>query len=75
MHVQLLFPVPKTSANVGVRGNAATNKPVTLMQQAYLYIYIYICLCVCVCVRAKVSIPMMLKLRFNDPMSHHYCTP
>ena len=33
MHVQPPFPVPKRSANVGVRGNAATNKPITPVQQ------------------------------------------
>ena len=28
-----VIPCAETSANVGVRGNAATNKPVTLVQQ------------------------------------------
>ena len=33
MQVPQSFPVPKTSANVGIRGNAATNKPVSPVQR------------------------------------------
>ena len=34
MHVQLSIPRADTSANVAARGNAAPNKPITLVQQA-----------------------------------------